>query len=186
MRCRRALELSRPAELTVPGAELAIAAAPYRGRPRELVTRLKFRARTGLAETAAELIAARLPPPGPLAVVVPVPAAPARRRVRGFDSAEAIAAALARRLGVGARACLVREDGPRQVGRDRAARIARHAGIRASGPVPPQVVLVDDVATTGSTLAESVAALRAAGSEAVWAAVVCRAIGGLGKAAAEV
>ena len=118
--------------------------------------------------------------------MVPVPAAPARYRTRGFDSAEAIAAALARRLGVEARACLCRDDGARQVGRDRAARLERRAGIRASAQPPLQVVLVDDVATTGATLAESVAALRAAGSQAVWAAVVCRAIGGLGKSVSEV
>lgn len=182
-RCERALRLPGPVDIAIEGAELSFAALPYRGPPRRLATTLKYRSRPALAATAAAIIAERLPPPGPLAVVVPVPPAPARLRSRGFDSAEAIAAALARRLGVEARACLRRDDGPRQVGRSRGERLRRDARIRARGRVPESVVLVDDVTTTGATLAAGVAALRAGGAAAVWATSFCRAAGGLARPA---
>ena len=45
------------------------------------------------------------------------------------------------------------------------------------GPVPARAVLVDDVVTTGATLAACAAALRAAGCEEVTALVFARTSG---------
>ena len=51
------------------------------------------------------------------------------------------------------------------VGLDSAARERNIAGrIRTTGPVPGDVLLIDDVVTTGATAAESVRVLRAAGA----------------------
>ena len=46
-----------------------------------------------------------------------------------------------------------------------------------SGPVPARAVLVDDVTTTGATLAACAAVLQAAGSEEVRALVFARTLG---------
>jgi predicted amidophosphoribosyltransferase len=99
--------------------------------------------------------------------VVPVPAAPLRWRWRGFDPAEEIALSLARATGLPYRPCLARRGGPRQVGRERAARLADPPRVRAERAAPPRALLVDDVRTTGATLGACAAALRRAGTHEV-------------------
>ena len=92
--------------------------------------------------------------------VVPVPTARARSVRRGFDPAGEIAAALADRAGLRLRPCLARRGAGRQVGRRRAERLGRPPRIHASGEAPRSALLVDDVLTTGSTLAAAARALR--------------------------
>ncbi len=66
----------------------------------------------------------------------------------------------------------------RQVGRGRAGRLAGPAGsVGVRGPVPARAVLVDDVVTTGATLAACVGALRGAGCDEVTALVFARTLG---------
>jgi len=167
----------------------------YWGPARDLVRALKFRGATAVADAMAAQIAANAPAaligvPGagaPAAaagaaarpLLVPVPLHPRRRRQRGYNQAALIAEALARRTGVEVVDCLAR-SGPAvtQVGRNRAERRAGPAGsVEATGPVPDWVVLVDDVATTGATLAACAAVLRAAGAFQVAALVFARTIG---------
>lgn len=161
--CDRELRRGRGVAVAVPGSDGAWAAARYEGAARQLVAALKFSGRLRLAELAAELIAAGAPPALLGGSLVPVPAASWRRRWRGFDPAERIALALARRTGLAFAPCLERSSGPRQVGRGRAERIADPPKVRVAGPVPERAVLVDDVATTGATLRACARALRAAG-----------------------
>ena len=100
------------------------------------------------------------------AVLVPVPAMPARRRRRGFDPARVLTAAFARRTGCPSVDCLVRADrAHRQVGASRRER--RDPGrleIRLRGSPPPLAILVDDVHTTGATLDACARALAAEGT----------------------
>jgi predicted amidophosphoribosyltransferase len=110
--------------------------------------------------------------PGP---VVPVPAGPWRRRWRGFDPAEEIAAALARRADLPLTPCLGRSSGRRQVGRRRSERLTDPPLVHALAPVPAVALLVDDVWTTGATLAACAAALRAAGCDRIVALALARA-----------
>jgi ComF family protein len=143
----------------------------YEGPARALVRGLKFRGAAGLAETMAAQIAACSPPDllRPPAVLVPVPLHPRRSRARGFNQAERIAAALGRRAGMRMEDCLRRRgDATRQMGRGRAERLgalAETVGVRREPPL--EVLLVDDVVTTGGTLAACAEALRGAGAERV-------------------
>jgi ComF family protein len=153
----------------------------YSGAARDLVRALKFRQAVGVADVMAAQIAANAPL-GLLADVtlMPVPLHPRRRRARGYNQAAAMAQALSTRTGLDTLDCLARR-GPAttQVGRHRAERRAGPVGaieVRG-GAVPARVLLVDDVVTTGATLAACRAALVSAGSPEVSAVVFARTLG---------
>lgn len=151
----------------------------YAGPARSVIAGLKYRGAPGLAEPMAAAIAAGVPPGmvHPSVPLVPVPIHPARRRTRGFNQAEHIATALARLRGLEVTDCLRRRGSSRrQVGRDLRERHEGAAGAFATvaGPVPRRAVLIDDVITTGSTLAACADALQAAGCEEVAALAYAR------------
>jgi predicted amidophosphoribosyltransferase len=143
----------------------------YDGGARALVRGLKFRGAVGLAEPMAAQVAACAPPRllRPPALLVPVPLHPARARARGYNQAERLAAALAGRTGMRVADCLRRRGaaGGRQVGRGREERLVAMAGSVECCPgvtVPERALLVDDVVTTGGTLAACADALYADGA----------------------
>jgi ComF family protein len=141
--------------------EAAAAAVAYEGGARQALIALKFSAARPLADVMAAQIAAAAPLRRQ-ATLVAVPAHPRRRCARGFDPAELIAAALARRSGLPLARVLRRGRGrSRQLGASRAARRdPANLDFSARGPVPADVVLVDDVHTTGATLNACAQALR--------------------------
>jgi ComF family protein len=164
----------------------------YSGPARDLVRALKFKGAIGVADAMAAQIAANAPP-GWLdrRTLVPVPLHPSRLRSRGYNQAAAIAEALARRTGLPVADSLAR-TGPAltQVGRHRAERRAGPAGaieVRGDGAgrepaagaprAPKRVLLVDDVVTTGATLAACRAALVAGGALEVDAVAFARTLG---------
>jgi predicted amidophosphoribosyltransferase len=170
-RCRREVTWLPAEPVEVAGVE-AWAPVAYLGPARALVGALKFRGATAVADSMAAMVAAGAPAPlleG--ATLVPVPPHPARLRARGYDQAELLASALARRTGLPLLRALVRTGEPvSQVGRGRGARFRSIAGsfvALRSVTAPRRPLLVDDVITTGATLAACARALEAAAPRAV-------------------
>ena len=143
----------------------------HEGAAAELVRALKY----GRATTAVTPIADRMASvvrAAPVAELVTwVPCSPTRRSERGFDPAELLARAVARRLGLRARRLLRRLDDQPQTARSLDGRLDGPELAVRRCPRRAAVLVIDDVCTTGSTLRVAAAALRAGGAAAVVAAV---------------
>jgi ComF family protein len=111
--------------------------------------------------------------------LVAVPLHPRRQRARGYNQSELLARELRSRLGLVAPRGRLRRlrDTPPQVGLDRPHRRENVAGAFGWHGPPlsgGEIVVVDDVATTGATLESCAAALRAAGSGRVLGFTIAR------------
>jgi predicted amidophosphoribosyltransferase len=179
--CAGCIARMRPAAVgPLPAAlDLCRSLLAYEGVAREVVARLKYRNdRAALAWLADGMAALMEPAPG--LVVTWAPTSRRRRRRRGFDQAQLLAGAVARRWGAPCRRLLDRAPGPPQTGLSVAARrrgpsfvlapVRSGEPARLSGPV----VVVDDVVTTGSTLTAAAWVLRSAGSPWVGALTAAR------------
>ena len=98
-------------------------------------------------------------------VIVPVPAHRGRRRHRGFDLAELLAARVGRELGLVVAQPLLRNDEGSQRGRGRDERSTIACVLRHGAP--QRVLLIDDVVTTGSTIKACATTLRGGGAKYV-------------------
>jgi predicted amidophosphoribosyltransferase len=164
-RCSRRLANSDPLEGSgAPGLDRSWSSAPHEGVARDLIAALKFRRLLPVAGLMAERIQWLAPATLLSGTIVPVPTAPLRSALRGFDPAAEIAAALALRAELPLSSCLTRRGGGRQVGKRRAQRIGHPPLIQARGEIPRSVLLIDDVLTTGATLSACARALRSAGA----------------------
>lgn len=164
--------LSARAIADPPVYDRARAAALYQGTARDLVLSLKFGARRDVAGVMGQLMARNgreLLEPG--SVLVPVPLHRFRLWQRRFNQAALLAAAVSRASGVAMdplaleRVRRTRQQvglsaKERQINVRRAFRVTDAGQGRLHGR---NVILVDDVLTTGSTLAACTRVLRAAG-----------------------
>jgi len=174
--CERCWRRLRPAPpLPAPeGVDVCRALLLYDGAGRELVARLKYRNARSSIEWLARGMADLVRPWCDAATAVTwAPTTLRRRRERGFDQAELLAAAVSRHLGIPTLALLRRPEGVAQTGRPAA---ERRGGVRFElrGSAPRTVVVVDDVITTGATLAAAAAALRNGSSTTIIAVTAAR------------
>jgi len=139
---------------------LVVSALVHDGAARSLIHHLKYR---GLPAAAAVLAAAMEPVvPDAATCLVPVPRVMLRMWRYGIDPAATLCRALSRRTGLPVARVLARpiwwagRAGP-------AAAVRGSPTFRAVRAVPSGAVLVDDVLTTGATLAAAAGALPGVG-----------------------
>jgi ComF family protein len=148
------------------------AISTYNTEAAVIVNSVKEKGVTSLIPYLAEMIVPHLPKELLKPLLVPIPSSPSNTKKRGFSHTSIMARALARRAaGAGYRELLkssrVRLD---QVGLSPSGRVknlegAFRADLRGFHDRARPVVLVDDVLTSGATMAEAIACLRANGVE---------------------
>jgi len=156
--------------------------APFTGVTRRALHALKYDGERRLAPLMGTAVARRWARVGAAGdALVPVPASPDRVRERGYDQATLIAAEAGRRLDLPVVLALERTRATTaQFDLDRSARATNLVdafGVRADDAIDVRdrwLVLVDDVVTTGATLAACATALVEAGALAVSAVAVAR------------
>lgn len=142
----------------------------------KIISSYKFHRNRALARPLAKLMAESLPYHKQPLVIVPVPTATARVRQRGYDHTLILSQALAQEVGWPVRAHLRRVGQARQVGARRQSRFEQLKGVFR--PVKLEllkdknILLVDDVVTTGATLSEAARSLKNAGAKSISAVVV--------------
>ena len=150
--------------------------APYRwtGVVQELVYALKYRNVRASAPRLSEPMSAHLADSSITAdVIAPVPLHPSRERERGYNQSELLARGISKSTGIPvANGVLARtRNTPPQVSMSTPEERRRNVigAFECVGDVAgKRVLLVDDVVTTGATVAECAAQLRQAGAASVW------------------
>lgn len=156
--------------------------ASFSGPARGAIHRLKYGGERSAAAPLASAMAARWRIAGRGGDLLAwVPVHPSRRRERGFDQAELLCRGVGRELGLPVVQALERRQ--RTSAQHALGRAARAENVGGAFAVPDAarpalqgrwVIVVDDVATTGATLAACAAVLRDAGVLAVSALVLAR------------
>jgi len=165
-----------------PPPEIAWARAPflYEGPVRSALYRLKFSGWKAVAEALGAAMAAvhehRVD------VVTWVPLGPKRRAARGYDQARALARVVGKKLDLPVAPLLQRvaETGPQARRNAAERRVAMRGAFAFAGrprSPPRDVLLVDDVLTTGATAAECAETLLRANVENVALLTAARAVG---------
>jgi ComF family protein len=156
-------------------------AVMFEGPLRQAIHHLKYRGRTSLAEPLGELLSARWRAgPLPADLIVPVPLHASRLRERGYNQSTLLAQQLSHASGlplVESALKRIRATSPQVTLNAAERKVNVSNAFEASGDIVRgrQVLLVDDVCTTGATLGSSSIALRQSGAASVWAITLARA-----------
>jgi ComF family protein len=149
------------------GGLVVTAAGRYAGVLRRAILLYK-RGRRDAGDALAALLADRVLATIPAGMLlVPVPTTHRRRRARGFDQSARLAAELGVRAGLPVLVALEQVAGDAQRGRSRSARLRARGRFACTSPdliAGADIVLVDDVVTTGATLRDCAATLERHGA----------------------
>ncbi len=130
-----------------------------------MIVALKYRRERRLAHWVGDQLVPLVP--ALIDAITWVPATPERVRWRGYDQSQEIATHVARSLGVPCERLLGRTSrDQRQTSRTRHER-AQGPQLFARAPADGLVAVIDDVVTTGATVATAQAVLRSSGSALV-------------------
>ena len=145
---------------------------------KDLVYAMKFNRRRAYARAFGELLAETVPYLPEDTIVVPVPTASKRIRQRGFGQAVLLAQSFSKKRKLQLLQPLARVSQVDQIGKRRSERMKQMATsleLQDSRLVEnANILLIDDVLTTGATLETAATILRKAGAKHVDAAVVAR------------
>lgn len=142
---------------------------------KELLDRYKFDSAKEAGRRCAELLHQRLPLLPDDFVVVPAPTSPAHRRLRGFDHTLYFARVFAHERKLTCTRLLVRHGNETQHFKNRTERLAQPVqSLEVIGKVPQNVLLLDDIYTTGATLRACVRKMHEAGVKRVFVAIIAR------------
>ncbi|MCS7287000.1 MAG: ComF family protein [Anaerolineae bacterium] len=158
-----------------------ISVAYFEGPIQKVVHLIKYQGKTALVSPLTELMASRiLRNPVQAEGIIPVPLHPSRYRERGFNQSALLAEGLSKHLGIpvldGALE-RIRYTRP-QVGLNAQERKENVKGAFRANPFKvagKNLIVVDDVCTTGATLEECGVALKEAGAKRVWGITLARA-----------
>lgn len=152
-------------------------AGTYDGLRRKLIKAYKFDRQKAAHVPLAEAMTGILPYLEDV-VVVPIPTAPIRARMRGYDHISLLARGIAQKQGWELAHALRRRHNERQVGASRAVRAQQASTayeIRSTKAIVGRnILLVDDVTTSGATLNAAATLLAAAGAAKVDAVVAAK------------
>jgi ComF family protein len=146
----------------------------YDGSVRSAIKTIKYRL---VSDLAAEFISCIPNTDFKNHMLVPIPLHPNRFRDRGFNQAEVLGSILARRLNLTLRTDILRrvkETAPQAFIKKRADRLENMKNIFSCNKVSGNILLFDDVLTTGATVRSAAAALKRAGADRVWAVSMAR------------
>lgn len=155
----------------------------YEDTVRKSLLRFKFRGKRNYAEAYGRMLAMKLMTEQRLDmdILTWIPISDKRKRKRGFDQVELIAASVARELGIEAVPCLKKtRDNPAQSGifgqAERRANVLGVYRVLDTAQVQGKhILLLDDIVTTGATAGECARVLLTAGAKQVDLAVIAAA-----------
>lgn len=147
----------------------------YSGIVKDLVRAFKFERAQAATVVIANLMTEVLPFMASDTLLLPIPTATSRLRQRGYDHALLLAKAISRKTGLPYQTALARLGQSRQVGAKRDIRLKQLGDSfivkDARGIYGREIVLVDDIVTTGGTLEAAARILKHVGAKSVSAIV---------------
>lgn len=147
-----------------------IAIWPYQEEWQQAILDFKFRNKPWLADAFAKELSPIIP--NDYDLLVPVPLHKKRMRERGYNQSALLADALANQTGISCQNSLLRiRDTPHQTGLSRSQRLKNLAGAfmlnKNCSVAGRNILLIDDVFTTGTTLRECAQVLHQHGAEKI-------------------